>query len=100
MAQPIIFWERIGDLHPDMKGEPDQFVAMDGKAEVGVVRFVGSGVDAGSWAWSMLLTHPGPAFNRPTSGIVPTARDAAHELLDCYTAFRKWFGIAEGEGGP
>ena len=64
-----------------------------------VVKFIGSGTDTGSWAWSLLLTHPGPAFNRPTNGIVPTARDAAHELLDSYAAFRKWFGIEDGEGG-
>ena len=41
----------------------------------------------------MLLTHPGPVFKTPASGIKPTRKEAARELLDCWRAFREWFGI-------
>ena len=63
------------------------------------MKFIGSGIDAGSWALSLLLANPDPGLNRPTNGMTPTAREAAHELVECYAAFRKWFGIADGEGG-
>jgi hypothetical protein len=72
-----VTWVRIGDRYPDLKGELDHFLALDGEAEVGMVRFNPAGIDAGSWMWSMLLVHPGPAFRRPTSGTTPTRREAA-----------------------
>ena len=96
MAQRIITWARISDLYPDRPDELDLFLAHDGEIEVGGVRFIGSGVDAGSWAWALNLATPHPGFNRPIVGLTPTAREAAHELLDTYAALRKWI---EEEGG-
>ena len=60
------------------------FIAMDGEVEVGTVKFMAVGIDAGSWMWSMWLTHPGPAFNRPTNGRTPTRKEAAQELVACW----------------
>ena len=45
----------------------------------------------------MLLSHPGPVFKTPTSGIKPTRKEAARELLDCWRAFKNaaspaWLG--------
>ena len=71
------------------KDEPDSFIALDGDVEIGIVKFVPASIDAGSWGmWSMLLSHPGPVFKTPTSGIKPTRKEAARELLDCWRAFR------------
>jgi hypothetical protein len=93
MSHPAVTWVRAGDRYPDLKGEPDSFIALDGETEIGIVKFIPTGIDAGSWLWSMLLTHPGPAFKWPTSGTMPTRREAARELLECWQAFRKWFGL-------
>ena len=43
--------------------------------------------------WSMLLRYPGPAFQRPTNGTTARQREAVRELLECWWAFREWFGI-------
>jgi hypothetical protein len=95
MPNRPVTWVRIGDRYPDLKGELDHFLALDGEAEVGMVRFNPAGIDAGSWMWSMLLVHPGPAFRRPRSGTTPTRRAAARELLECWRAFRRWYGMDE-----
>ena len=95
-TDPILTWCGIGERYPERADELDLFLALEGDVEVGGVRFIGSGVHAGSWAWALKLANPAPGFNRPIDGMTPTAREAAHELLDCYTAFRKW--VAEGEG--
>ena len=60
---PLLTWCRAGDLDPDLAGHPDHFIALDGEAEVGVVR---ERSDEGSWIWSILLIHPGLRFNRLT----------------------------------
>ena len=86
-------WVRIGDRYPDLAGEPDWFLALDGETEVGIVKFLPTGVDAGSWMWSMLLTHPGPAFKRPTNGTTPTRKEAARDLIACWQKFRAYYGI-------
>jgi hypothetical protein len=92
---PRLTWVRIGNRYPDLKHDPDRFVALDRGEEVGVVKLLGRGRDAGSWYWSMWLTHPGPAFRRPTNGTMPTRKEAAVALCACYGAFRAWFGIAD-----
>jgi hypothetical protein len=91
-ARPVT-WVRIGDRYPDLKGEPDHFVALDGEAEVGIARFNPTGIDAGTWMWSMLLVHPGPRFTRPRSGTTPTRKEAAREVVACWNAFREFYGI-------
>ena len=68
MTASRLTWVRVGHLYPDLKGEPDHFIAMDGETEVGLVKLVVLGPDEGRWLWSMLLTHPGPPFGRPTNG--------------------------------
>jgi hypothetical protein len=40
-------WVRAGDL--DLRGDPDHFIALDGEVEVGVVKFLATGINAGSW---------------------------------------------------
>jgi hypothetical protein len=54
-----------------------------------------AGIDVGSWMWSMLLTHPGPAFRRPTNGLTPTRKEAAHDLVKCWHKFRAYYGIED-----
>jgi len=77
-----------------MAAESDHFLALDGNVEVGVVKLVRAPAGA-EWMWSMLLTHPGPAFRRPSNGHCQTRGQAVRELGACYWAFRAWFGIAD-----
>ena len=94
MTASRLTWARVGDRYPDLAGVPDDFLALDESgAEVGLVKLVALGPDEGRWLWSMLLTHPGPAFNRPTNGTTPTRREAAIELAECWRAFRRFYGI-------
>ena len=95
MPNHTVTWVRAGDRYPDLKDDLDHFIALDGEVEVGIVKFLPTGIDAGSWMWSMLLTHPGPAFKRPTTGTTPTRKEAARALLACWRAFRRWFGLDE-----
>ena len=87
-------WVRESDRYPDATSL-DSFIALDGEVEVGVVKFMAAGIDAGSWMWSMLLTHPGPAFKRPTNGLTPTRKEAAHDLIKCWHKFRAYYGIED-----
>src|SRR3954462_10585117 len=87
-------WVRVGDLEPDLKAGLDHFIALDGEAEVGVVKGIGLGPDCG-WFWSMLLTHPGPAFKRPTNGMTQTRGEAGRDLLERWQAFPDWSGIED-----
>jgi len=75
-----ITWVRAGERHPDLAGEPDHFIALDGETEVGVVKLVPAPAGA-EWIWSMLVGHPGPAFTRLTNGRTQTRGEAARELL-------------------
>ena len=64
-------WVRAVDRYPDLEDDLDHFIALDGEVEVGVVKLMPA--PAGEeWMWSMWLTHPGPAFKRPTNGRTPT----------------------------
>jgi len=95
MPEPLrrLTWVRVGDRYPDVAGTPDHFIALDGEVEIGVVKFMADGIDAGSWMWSMLLTHPGPAFSRPTNGLTPTRKEAARDLIACWQKFRAYYGL-------
>ncbi|MET0529584.1 MAG: hypothetical protein ABW003_14840 [Microvirga sp.] len=95
MPTPAVTWIRIGERHPDLAQERDYFLALDGEVQVGIVRLINFGPETGRWLWSMLLTHPGPAFTRPTSGTAPTRWEAVRDLVDCYRAFREWSGLDE-----
>jgi len=95
MNPPRLTFVRAGDRYPDLKDEPDDFIALDGEEEVGVVKLVPAPAGA-EWMWSMLLTHPGPAFRQPTNGRCATRGQAARELGECWNAFRDWFGIEDG----
>jgi hypothetical protein len=89
-------WARIGDHYPELKGEGDHFLALDGESgrEIGIVRRIEAGAETGQWQWSM-LAHPGPTFSRPTSGTVATRDAAARELVACWQAFRRYYGLEE-----
>jgi hypothetical protein len=89
-----VTWVRALDRYPELT-EPNHFLALAGEIEIGEVKFISTGIDAGSWMWSMRLTHPGPAFKQPTTGTTPTRREAARELVECWRAFRRWFGLDE-----
>ena len=94
MSPSRLVWCRAGDRYPDLKGVPDYFLALDGEEEVGLVkRDLTGGPDEGRWMWSMLLRYPGPVFQRPTNGTTAKQREAVRELLECWWAFREWFGI-------
>ena len=43
----------------------------------------------------MFLTSPGPTFKTPTNGTCKTRDEAARELVECWRAFREWFGIED-----
>ena len=93
MNPPRLVWVRIGDLYPELKDQPDSFIALDGEdaeTEVGVVELVEMGPDEGRWMWSMLLT----AFRWPTNGLCATRAEAEHQLVENWRAFRDWFGLA------
>ena len=84
-------WVRETDRYPDAT-ETDSFIALDGEAEVGVVKLIPA--PAGSeWmlSWIMLLTHPGPAFRLPKNGRCKKRGEAVGELLECWRAFRDWW---------
>ena len=86
-------WVRVTDHYADPAWEADHFIALDDEGqEIGVVKFVAIGTDAGSWMWSMRLTHPSPAFNRRTNGLTPTRKEAAQELLACWHKFAAYYG--------
>ena len=74
MTAHRLTWVRSTDRYPDATAT-DSFIALNGEEEVGVVTFMAAGIDAGSWMWSMLLTHPGPAFNGRTNGLTPTRKE-------------------------
>lgn len=94
MSQPLT-WVRAGDRCPDLKDQPDSFIALDDEVEVGVVKLVPAPTGA-EWMWSMLLTHPGPAFRQPTNGRCETRGQAARDLGACYSAFRAFSGLDDG----
>jgi len=81
MPDRPVTWARAGDRYPDLKDEPDSFIALDGNIEVGIVKFVAASIDAGSCMWSMLLTHPGLALKTPTNGTTVTPKEAARATL-------------------
>jgi hypothetical protein len=83
---PRLTWVWIGDRHPALNHDPDHFVALDGEAQIGIVRPVAVGPDCGSWMWSLLLPPPGPAFTGQTRGLTLTRKEAARELLTCWRA--------------
>ena len=89
---PRLHWIRAGDRYPDLKDETDDFIALAGETEVGVVKWIESGPDHG-WVWSMTLVSPGPAFGcRRTVA----ARRAARRHGSCanrYAAFRRYYGL-------
>ena len=90
-----VTWARIGERHPELKGEGDHFLALaESGREVGVVRQISYGAETGQWQWSM-LAHPGPSFSRPTSGTVATRDAAARGLVECWQAFRRYYGLEE-----
>ena len=45
MTSPQLHWIRAGDHYPDLKDKPDDFIALDGETEVGVVTWIESGPD-------------------------------------------------------
>jgi len=76
---------------PSNQQPASQDGSADGEEEVGVVKLVPA--PAGSeWMWSMLLTHPGPAFKQPTNGRC----ERSGQVARCWNAFRDWFGIEDG----
>ena len=87
-------WARVSDRNPDATAS-DSFIALNGEEEVGVVKRIDLGPEEGQWMWSMLLTHPGPAFKRPTNGTCEDRLEAVRELHECWWAFRKYYGIED-----
>ena len=85
----------VGDRYPDFKDKSDDFIALNGEIGVGLVKFVETGPPEGRWMWSMLLTHPGPAFRRPTNGTCEDRLQAVRELHECWHAFRAFYGIED-----
>ena len=86
-------WVREGARYP-VVSDLDSFIALDGEAEVGVVKLVPAPTGQEEWMWSMLLVR-GPAFNRPTNGRTQTRGGAVRELLECWGAFRAYYGIED-----
>ena len=60
-----------------------------------VVKLVPTPAGREEWMWSMLLTHPGPAFPRVTNGRSEDRLQAVRELHECWWAFREFYGIEE-----
>jgi hypothetical protein len=90
-----VTWMHAGDRYPDLAGDRDHFIAMDGEIEVGVVKRIESGAETGSWLWSMTRMHPGPPLNVPRSGTCETRGEAARELVQCWQAFRQYYGFRD-----
>ena len=98
MPDPTVSWARIGDLDPTMKDVEDHFVALgpDGQT-IGIVLRVEHGSETGQWMWSMTRMHPGPPLNVPSSGMTETRGEAARDLVECWHAFRRYYGIEDPE---
>ena len=92
-----VTWVRVGDRYPDRKDEPDSFIALDGETEIGAVAFVATGVDAGSWRWSLRHPHLGPTSTPLAVGTMPTRKEAAQALLACWQA---WYRTGDEGGEP
>ena len=75
---PRLIWCRAGDRYSDLAEEPDDFIALDGNDEVGLVKLMKTGgSDEGRWMWLMQLTLPGERFPRATNGSAETRGAAA-----------------------
>ena len=84
-----VTWVRIGDLDPAMQGEQNHFVALDENDEdIGIVRRIDYGAEAGDWMWSMTCVHPGKPLDVPRSGMTETRGEAARALAECWEAFK------------
>jgi hypothetical protein len=92
-----ITWVRVGDRYPDRKDEPDSFLALDGETEIGAVAFVATGIDAGSWRWSLRHPHLGATSSPLAIGTMPTRKEAAQALLACWQA---WYRTGDEGGEP
>ena len=79
-----VIWVRVGDIHPDMKGEEHHLLG------VGVVRLLEHGPAGGQWLWSMTQVHPGPPLDVPRSDVGPQ-----RALVECWRAWRAWYGVEE-----
>ena len=95
MTTPHITWIRAGFRYPDLLGQEHDFIAMDGELEVGSVKRIEAGPESGQWFWTMTRVHPGPALDVPRSGTAETRREGARALLECWEAFRKYYGIED-----
>ena len=73
MTAPRITWIRAGDRYPDLKHDLDNFIALDGEAEIGLVKWVETGPDHG-WFWSMTLVHAGSGLQAADMGAMRDAR--------------------------
>ena len=76
------------------EGRADSFVALDGETEIGAVE---TGVDAGSWRWSLRHPHLGPTSTPLAVGTMPTRKEAAQALLACWQA---WYRTGDEGGEP
>ena len=45
----------------------------------------------------MTRMHPGPPLNVPSSGMTETRGEAARDLVECWHAFRRYYGIEAPE---
>src|SRR4029079_14715119 len=81
-------WCRATDLYPHESGALDDFVALDGQTQVGVMKLMDDAPAGPEWMWSMWVLHPGTAFPRVTKGRCERRGEAARALGACYAAFR------------
>ncbi len=94
MSSPTLTFVPASQRYPTLAGETDYFIALDGETQVGNVRLADCGPEIGRWQWSLLPARPEPLFPWPTNGTARSKAEAVGELVECWRAFRAWFGIA------
>ena len=97
MSDPAaIIWIRVGDRFPDLKHEEHHFIALDADGhDIGIVQRIEHGRQTGGWQWSMTRVNDSAPFDRPRSGMTETRDEAARELIECWRAFRRYYGLED-----
>ena len=94
MPSSALTFVKAGARYSDLAAEKDYFIALDGEMQIGMVRLINDGPETGRWQWAMYFVHPEPLFPWPTNGTARSKAEAVGELVECWRAFRAWFGIA------
>ena len=97
MTDPAaIMWTRVGSRFPHLKHEEHQFIALDADGHyIGIVQRIDHSRQTAAWQWSMTRVNDSAPSDTPRSGMTETHDEAARELIECWRAFRRYYGIED-----